>query len=188
VVEAEVQLPGPAREVQVVDGAGQQVEHQLLVMDAATNRARLLILADTPALGYKTYFVRAAAKANNSASHPMHVVTAKGNTMENGSVRIAVDPQTGCITSLFDQRNQTEAPAPSETDSGGPTTHPCGNLLQAFTDKPKRWDAWNIDSDFEKQHWDLDKADEATLVERGPLRAVLRVKKHFQNSTFVQDI
>jgi alpha-mannosidase len=188
VVEAEVQLPGPAREVQVLDGAGQQVEHQLLAMDAATNRARLLIVADTPALGYKTYFVRAAAKANNSPSHSMHAVTAEGNTMENGSVRITVDPQTGCVTSLFDQRNQTEALAPSETDSGGPTTSACGNLLQAFTDKPKRWDAWNIDSDFEKQHWDLDKADEVKLVERGPLRAVLRVKKHFQNSTFVQDV
>src|ERR1035438_10163830 len=47
----------------------------LLAMDAATNRARLLILADTPALGYKTYFVRAAAKANNSPSHPVHAVT-----------------------------------------------------------------------------------------------------------------
>jgi len=49
-------------------------------------------------------------------------------------------------------------------------------------------DAWNIDADFEKQLWDLDKADEVKLVEGGPLRAVIRVKKHFQNSTFVQDI
>jgi alpha-mannosidase len=61
-------------------------------------------------------------------------------------------------------------------------------LLQTFVDKPKQWDAWNIDADFEKQHWDLDKADEVKLVERGPLRAVIRVKNHFQNSTFVRDI
>ncbi len=60
--------------------------------------------------------------------------------------------------------------------------------MQAFYDKPQKWDAWNIDADFEKQHWDLDKADEVKLVEGGPLRAVIRVKKHFQNSTFVQDI
>jgi alpha-mannosidase len=108
--------------------------------------------------------------------------------MENGSVRVRVDPQTGCITSLFDLRNQTEALAASETDTGGPKTSACGNLLQAFYDKPKRWDAWNIDSDFETQHWDLDKAYEVKLVEGGPLRAIIRVKKHFQNSTFVQDI
>ncbi len=55
-------------------------------------------------------------------------------------------------------------------------------------DKPKQWDAWNIDADFEKQHWDLDKADDVKLVESGPLRAVIQVKNHFQNSTFVRDV
>jgi|HubBroStandDraft_1064217.scaffolds.fasta_scaffold00030_65 alpha-mannosidase len=192
VVEAEVQLPGTARDVEVLDAAGQRVEHQLLTMDSTTNRARLLILADAPAMGYKTYFVRAAAKASASLDvqkrPPAHVVIASGNTMENRFVRVTVDPQTGCISSLLDLQNKTEALAPSETDSGGPTTDACGNLLQAFVDKPKRWDAWNIDSDFEKQHWDLDKADEVKIVERGPLRAVVRVRKHFQSSTFVQDI
>src|SRR5260370_35785742 len=48
--------------------------------------------------------------------------------------------------------------------------------------------AWNIDADFEKEHWDLDHADEVKLVESGHLRAILRVKNHFQNSTFVRDI
>ncbi len=192
VIEAEVQLPDQARQVEVVDARGQRVEHQLLAIDSATNRVRLLILADTPAMGYRTYFVRSAANTGASLDvhnrRLVHVVTTSGNTMENGSVRVTVDPQTGCITSLFDLRTQTETLAPSQTDTGGPRTSACGNLLQAFYDKPKRWDAWNIDSDFEKQHWDLDKAEEVKLVERGPLRAVIRVKKHFQNSTFVQDI
>lgn len=55
-------------------------------------------------------------------------------------------------------------------------------------DKPKRWDAWNIDADFENQRTDLMKADEVKLIESGPMRAVLRVKQHFQNSSFIQDI
>src|SRR5260370_7670273 len=92
------------------------------------------------------------------------------------------------MTSLFDKRSNTESLAPSETDTGGPTQSVCGNLLQTFRDKPKQWDAWNIDADFEKEHWDLDHADEVNLVENGPLRAILRVKNHFQNSTFVRDI
>ncbi|MGC2476729.1 MAG: glycoside hydrolase family 38 C-terminal domain-containing protein, partial [Candidatus Sulfotelmatobacter sp.] len=94
----------------------------------------------------------------------------------------------GCMTSLFDKRSGTESLAPAETDTGGPKNAICGNLLQTFVDKPKQWDAWNIDADFEKQHWDLDKADEVKLVESGPLRAVIRVKNHFQNSTFIRDI
>ena len=45
VIEVEVQLPGRTKQVEVVDAAGQHVESQLLAMDSATNRARLLILA-----------------------------------------------------------------------------------------------------------------------------------------------
>jgi alpha-mannosidase len=89
---------------------------------------------------------------------------------------------------LFDKRGGVEALAPAETDTGGPGNRVCGNLLQAFVDKPKEYDAWNIDANFEQQHWDIDKADEVKLLESGPLRAVIRVRTHFQNSSFIQDI
>src|SRR5207245_5381328 len=139
-------------------------------------------------------FVR--AYAGHSAAKPGvspnvingHVrdVQASGETLRNAYIQIKVDPQTGCITSLFDLRNQMETLAPSETDTGGPRTFACGNLLQAFHDKPKQWDAWNIDADFEEQHWDLATADSVALLERGPLRAIIRVKERFQNYTFVK--
>src|SRR5262249_46596710 len=115
-------------------------------------------------------------------------IKASGDTLENEFVRVKVDPKTGCMTSLFDKRTSIESLAPSESDSGGPKDTICGNLLQAFRDKPKQWDAWNIDADFEKEHWDLAHADEVKLVESGPLRAILRIRNHFQNSTFVRDI
>ena len=184
IIEIEVQLPGPAKAVEVVDSPGKPVDSQLLALEPETNRAHLLIRADVPAMGYRAYFVRSAAKAVEAHTE----VKASANTLENQSVRLKIDPQTGCMTSLFDKRSQTEALAPAGTDTGGPKTSTCGNLLQAFYDKPKRWDAWNIDADFENKHWDLDKADEVKLVESGPLRAVLRIKNHFQNSTFTRDI
>jgi len=116
------------------------------------------------------------------------MLKASADTLENEFIRVKIDTQTGCMTSLFDKRSGTESLAPAETDTGGPKTSTCGNLLQTFVDKPKQWDAWNIDADFEKQHWDLDKADEVKLIESGPLRAIIQVKNHFQNSTFVRDI
>ncbi|MGH9497298.1 MAG: alpha-mannosidase, partial [Candidatus Sulfotelmatobacter sp.] len=182
--EIEVQLPEPAQQLQVVDSSGKSAESQLLSIDKATQRARILLLSHTPSLGYATYFVRSATVA--PAVHSF--LKASADTLENEFVRVKIDPQTGCMTSLFDKRAGKESLAPSETDTGGPKTSICGNLLQTFVDKPKQWDAWNIDADFEKQHWDLDKADEVKLVESGPLRAVIRVKNHFQNSTFVRDI
>src|SRR6266852_295428 len=184
VVEAEVQLPGAAPAIQVVDSAGKPVPSQLLATDKATHRTRLLLRVSVPGLGYRTYYVRGAAKQVTAASQ----IKASADVLENDLVRLKVDPQTGCMTSLYDKRSKTEALAASETDTGGPTQSVCGNLLQTFRDKPKQWDAWNIDADFEKEHWDLDHADEVKLVENGPLRAILRVKNHFQNSTFVRDI
>jgi len=184
VVELEAQLPGPAKQIAVTDAAGKAAQAQLVSSDPATHRARFLLLASAPAMGYKTYFVRGAASAPPAHS----TLKATSTTLENEFIRLQVDSQTGCMTSLFDKHNNKEALAPSETDTGGPKDRICGNLLQTFVDKPKRWDAWNIDADFEKQHWDLDKADEVKLTENGPLRAVIRIKKHFQNSTFIQDV
>jgi alpha-mannosidase len=184
VVDVEAQLPAPARQIEVVDSKGKPAESQMLHLDPETHRARFLLLSNTPALGYQTYFVRAASTAPVVHS----LLKASADTLENEFIRVRIDPQTGCMTSLLDKRSGTEALAPAETDSGGPKTSVCGNLLQAFVDKPKQWDAWNIDADFEKQHWDLDKADEVKLIESGPLRAVIQVKNHFQNSTFVRDI
>jgi alpha-mannosidase len=184
VIELEAQLPGPARNIEVADSNGKPAQSQLLSLDAETHRAHFLLLASIPAMGYQTYFVRATAKA--PASHSL--LKASVDSMENEVIRLKIDLKSGCVTSLFDKHSNTEALAPAETDSGGPKNVVCGNLLQTFVDRPKQWDAWNIDADFEQKHWDLDQADEAKLVEAGPLRAVIRVKNHFQNSTFVRDI
>ncbi|HXJ14404.1 MAG TPA: glycoside hydrolase family 38 C-terminal domain-containing protein [Candidatus Limnocylindrales bacterium] len=184
VIETEVRMPEAATSVEVVSADGKPVGSQVLSADRGARRVRLLLQAGVPGLGYATYYVRAVAKAGNTPA----LVKATGDTLENEFVRLKVDGKTGCMTSLFDKRSNRESLAPSETDSGGPKDAICGNLLQAFRDKPKQWDAWNIDADFEKEHWDLDKTDEVSLVENGPLRAILRVKNHFQNSTFVRDI
>jgi alpha-mannosidase len=184
VSEIEVQLPASARQIEVVDSNGKAAEAQLLSIDSDTHRARFLLLSNTPPLGYQTYFVRGAASAAPAHS----LLKATTDSLENEFIRVKIDPQTGCMTSLFDKKSGMEALAPAETDTGGPKDATCGNLLQTFVDKPKQWDAWNIDADFEKQQWDLDKTDEVKLVESGPLRSIIRVKNHFQNSTFVRDI
>jgi alpha-mannosidase len=187
IIETEAQLPERARQIEVVDVNGQPVEAQLLQMES-TNRTRFLLLANAPPLGFQTYFVRASSTV--PAVHAKVTTSSAPDslTLENEFLRVKVAHHSGCMTSLYDKRSGTESLAPAETDTGGPKDATCGNLLQTFVDKPKQWDAWNIDADFEKQHWDLDKADSVELVEQGPLRAVIRVKNHFQSSTFVRDI
>lgn len=184
VIELEAQLPEPAARIEVADSAGKPAESQLISVDAETHRARFLLLANIAALGYQTYFVRATS--SERALHSM--LKGTSDSLENEYVRLTINPKNGCVTSLLDKGSNTEALAAAETDTGGPKHFVCGNLLQTFVDKPKQWDAWNIDADFEQKHWDLDQADEVKLIETGPLRAVIRVKNHFQNSTFIRDI
>ena len=105
-------------------------------------------------------------------------VSADGHTLENQFLRVTVDPKTGCITSLINKKTNFDAIA-----AGG-----CGNRLQAFVDTPKDYDAWNIDADFDKVFTNLDMVDSVQLAEHDALRAVMRVTRHWQASTFVEDI
>jgi alpha-mannosidase len=189
-VEFEVQFPTGVKDVSAVEAGGTTMPMEVLNYDWSTGLMRVRLLAiNIPPIGYE--LVRLVQQANPPSTKPTTLI-ASDDSLENEFIRLKVDAKTGCITSLFDKRSKTEALALPVQSEGSPAASPdglpCGNLLQAFVDKPKRWDAWNIDADFVKQHWDLMQADEVKLVENTPLRAVIRVKHHFQKSTFVQDI
>jgi len=173
-VKVDVQMPGAAKDgVSVLDSQGKALPFQMLSSDAATNSYQLLVMAkDVPSLGYEVLHVVPGKKRAETD------LQAAGLTLENSLLRVTVDAQTGCITSLFDKRTKFESIA-----SGG-----CGNELVAFKDTPKDYDAWNIDADFEKVFTKLDKADSVQLTEQGPLRATIRVMRTWQNSKFVQEI
>jgi alpha-mannosidase len=188
VVETDVQLPNKITGISVLAPDGKPAPSEVLSTDAATHTVHIRFLAaQVPSTGYKSFRIM-----NAPAAKPNTALHATPTSLENEFFRIAVDAKTGCITSMVEKASGTEAlaaPAPGDgIPAMNPDGKPCGNLLQVFVDKPKQWDAWNIDADFIKQHTDLLDADEVKLVEQSPLRAVIRVKKHFQNSTFEQDI
>ena len=175
VVEVEAQFDRPAGAVEVQAPSGDTMLSESKPLDRATHRVSVRFVAqDVPALGYAVFHLLPVAREKLLPSP----LTASADTLENEFLRVRVDPATGCITSLFDKAHKLEALGPGA----------CGNLLQTFVDKPKAWDAWNIDADFEKQQWDLTQPVEVKLVESGPVRAVVRVVKKFQQSTFTQDI
>ncbi len=188
-VEFEVQFPNGENKVGAIGPDGNPLPIEVLDSNWRTGRLRVRLLAtNVPALGYE--LVQLIPRETLPSAKLW--LTATADSLENKFVRLKVDPKTGCITSLIDKSSNTEALALPVQSEGSPAASPdglpCGNLLQAFVDKPKRWDAWNIDAAFVKQHWDLMQADEVKLVEDTPLRAVIRVRHHFQKSSFVQDI
>ena len=173
-VTVDVQMPAQARNgVTVLDKGNRVVPSQVLESDAATGSYRLLIEArDVPSLGYTVLHVAPGARPFASD------LKAEGLTLENSVLKVSVDGQTGCITSLYDKK------ANFETLAAGS----CGNQLQTFTDLPKQYDAWNIDPGTLDHVTSIDKADSVELVAKGPLRAAIRVTRSWQSSKFVQEI
>ena len=175
ITEAKVEMPSAAPNgISIVDAAGRVLPSQTVETDSKTNTYHILFHAeDVPSLGYE---VLHAVPGKRSA---VSDVKANGLTIENATLRVTVDPQSGCITSLYDKKSSFETLAAGA----------CGNELQAFKDTPKEYDAWNIDpGTLDVPPTKLDKADSVTLTEHGPLRATIRVVRTWQSSKFVQDI
>jgi len=173
-VSFSVQLPDKSDSgISVLDSHGKPLVAQVLSGNAATDIYQVLVKSEAvPSLGYTMLHV---VRGNQT---PTTDLRANGTTLENSLLRITVDPGTGCITSLYNRETQFEALAKEA----------CGNELIAFHDQPREYDAWNIDADFEKDFTRLDRADSVRLIEKGPLRATIRVTRNWQSSKFIQDI
>jgi alpha-mannosidase len=173
-VTVDVQMPTTTTDVAVLDSHGAVLPSEVLRKDAETSTFHLLVEArDVPSLGYEVLHVVPGKRVFTSD------LKVTGTTLENATLRVVVDPQTGCITSLVDKKTGFETLAKGA----------CGNELQAFKDTPKDYDAWNIDpGTLDVPPARLTEADSVQVMEHGPMRASIRVTRHWQNSKFVQDI
>ena len=173
-VAVDVQLPtASASGVSVLDAANHVLPSEVVHSDDKTNSYKLLVdVSDVPSLGYVVLHVVPGNKPFTSD------LKTEGLTIENAALKVVVDKQTGCITSLYDKKTNFETLAPGA----------CGNQLQTFKDLPKDYDAWNIDPGTLDHFVAIDKADSVELVEKGPMRAAIRVTRTWQSSKFVQDI
>ena len=175
VTEAEVQFPGRVQNVSVQDPEGHSVPAAVVSRDDSTGTVKVRFLArSVPANGYRVFHVVTGSVLNKAAS----TLEARGLHMENEFISVDIDPKTGCVTNLINKKDGKNILRP-----GG---H--GNLLETFVDEPKEYNAWNINPNYEKSKRELLEAEEVKLVENSPVRAVVRVKKSFQKSSFVQDI
>lgn len=95
--------------------------------------------------------------------------------LANAAIAVQFDA-CGRVTSITDRKTGREL-----LTAGG-----IANRLQAFRDMPAEYDAWDIDSDFEDQVFEVDRLVKAEVVERGPLRAAVRFEWAYEASRIVQ--
>ncbi|MDR6290678.1 alpha-mannosidase [Inquilinus ginsengisoli] len=64
-----------------------------------------------------------------------------------------------------------------------------GNQLWLYpADKPRSWDAWDVEADYDRQGFELTGLEESELVEDGPDRAALRLVRRYRDSTITQTL
>lgn len=95
--------------------------------------------------------------------------------LENDLLRAELN-ENGDITRIYDKKNRREVLSP-----GG-----IGNQFQAFEDRPLKWDACDIEIFFEDKMWTSEPAESVKVVEAGPLRATLEVRRRILNSEYTQ--
>ena len=84
----------------------------------------------------------------------------------------------GDIVRLYDKQNEREVLADGQK----------GNVFQAFEDRPLDWEAWDIESYFDEKYWHADPASSIEVVESGPLRARIQIKRKVLGSKIIQDV
>lgn len=135
-----------------------------------TEKGRLFLVPEVPAKGCR---VLTPVKDEKAAPSPF---TISDRGIETPFYRVEFD-KNGFMTSVFDKEADREL-----VKKGG-----WANRLVAYEDKPMHYDNWDIDIYHTEKSWALD-ACEAEWVERGPIRAVFRIKRPFLHSTVNQDI
>ncbi|MFW5748308.1 MAG: alpha-mannosidase [Chloroflexota bacterium] len=125
---------------------------------------------ELPALGTVSLRREAGAHAADDGA-----LIARPGHLENEALRVTFDAD-GRMTGVYDKRLGWDVLAPGAV----------GNQFQLFEDRPLRFDAWNIDPDYEARRWTVDAAESVTVVERGPVRATLRLVWRAMHSTITQ--
>ena len=154
-----IKLPrGDTNPYSVFDINGEEIPSQII--QKGKYRREIIFVADNvPSMGYKTVVLR---KQKPSAKNVNLAVS--DSSLENKFFRVTIDPDSGWVKSIIDKRNGKEI------------LTGYGNRLQLLEDKPTAWDAWNIGLTGVEYPSRFRKCE---LVERGPVRVVLRITRDF---------
>jgi alpha-mannosidase len=139
------------------------------------NEGWLVEIEDLPPMGYVgVQFVPMEPKAVSEQKIPFtvldHGITTPYYSMEWN--------EQGQLVKLFDRQSNRQVLPEGER----------GNVLQVFEDKPKMFDAWDIDLFYQEKMREVVDLIDVRIVERNELRAVVRFEWRYMDSWIRQDM
>jgi len=109
-----------------------------------------------------------------AALQPLQGLSASDRHLENAHLSVSIGSD-GALESLLHKASGREALAGR------------GNQLWVYPlDKPRNWDAWDIEDDYAKKGVELNQPESIKLVENSAVRAAVRVVRRFRASTVTQ--
>ena len=144
-----------------------------------------------PAKGWKRFGLELAAKDPLAVTGNAAVGNGTDGTGEGRDAGLSASPSrlennrflleldgAGQITRLFDKQAEREVLAPGAV----------GNVLTAFEDRPRDFDAWDIDAFYGERCWPVDHVESIAVVQDGTVYARLRIVRRYQESRITQDL
>jgi alpha-mannosidase len=114
------------------------------------------------------------SKSNEPSGDDLFVTA---RLLENSLLRVEFD-SAGDIVRIFDKKLEREVIQAGEN----------ANQFQLFEDRPRIPDAWDIDIFYDDRSWGADPASSIDVLEAGPLRATIEIKRRLFASDMVQRI
>lgn len=156
------------------DSKGRPVRFQILGRDSL--RTRILVSCTLPAFGTEVLEIGNGPKGKAARSHTDLKVSDRA--IENGIYRIEVD-EKGDIRSIYDKRYGKELVGAGKTFS----------LVMLEKNRSDEWPAWEIyKSTLDQTPAAIGGKAVTRVEERGPLRAVLRIERQYNDTKIVQRI
>jgi alpha-mannosidase len=181
--EAEFELPAGTSHFSISDENNKQVPVQVIdrISKNGVNRFKVVFVAkNIPSIGYSTF--RLKPEINTPANENM--LSINRFLLENEFFRLQIDSLTGCLVGITDKKNNREIL--DNTSSG--------NLIQIIDDygdsegflmSPEGFGEYNK---WTGKSSDLLDFTEITVVENGPVRAILQIKRKHNLASFIQRI
>lgn len=165
---AEVEIPKGLEIKGLRDSNGKEINIQF-----CKDGKHIVFFAEkVPSKGYSSYEI---IKGNEAAIEENIKIAEK--LLENKFFIITFDDNYN-ITSIFDKRNEREVLKKNAR----------ANLLQAFEDRPMNWENWDIDMYFSKKMYEINDLQQVEVIENGPVRCAIKLKRNFYDSEIEQII
>lgn len=154
----------------IADDEGNRIDCQIVDGEGSARKA-IFYAKNIPPKGYKVYSID---NGSGNFESTMHI---SPDRMENRYFSIEID-EKGTFRSFYDKLNERQILKTGER----------GNKLQAFEDKPMNFDNWDIDIYYQEKMWEVDQVESVEVIETGPVRGGLRIRKRFLDSVIDQKI